>query len=83
MCNYIQEIPLIKRTLNEIRNKYWDKYSQKLIAQCTINYKTKNFEKLLMLNVIYLKLFKCLVVAKKVIHEVLKYKKSFNESMNF
>ena len=64
----IQEIPFIKKALQEHRNKIWTCYSEKLLLQC-INY----HKNLLSADAILYQLFKCADIQ---INEVLQRAKS-------
>ena len=71
ICDYIHEIPLIKKALDDKRTKSWYIHYYKLLIDC--NKKNQIFDKLSSFNIIYTKLFQCITFQKNIIPDLVKH----------
>ena len=70
ICDYIHEIPLIKKALDDKRTKSWYIPYHKLLIDCYK--KNQIFNKLSSFNIINNKLFKCVHFQKNIIPDLMK-----------
>ena len=69
-CNDIHEIPFIKKVLDDKRAKSWYIHYHKLLIDC--NKKNQIFDKLNSFNIIFTKMFKCVLFQKTIIPDLVK-----------